>query len=60
MSFLEEIRPFVVVKGEQIDTYIDTLKHVPLLGLRRASGSAQIIEAGAARLRLLKRGSGCG
>ena len=55
-AFLEAIRPYTILKREQIDTYLGVLEVLPLgRGARRASGAASVINAGAARLRLLKR-----
>lgn len=55
-SFLEAIRPFVRLKGEQIDAYLAILLVLPNgRGQRYAPGAAVRIRAGADRLRLLKR-----
>ncbi len=55
--FLEAIRPFSMLKAEQIDCYLEALSSVPhRRGARRASGADVVIEAASARLRLLKRG----
>ena len=55
-AFLEAIRPFSLLKREQIDTYLCVLGALPVgRGARRAAGAADIINAGTARLKLLKR-----
>lgn len=56
-AFLEEIRPFVMVKGEQIDWYLEALAFVPVGRGQRYQGDAKVeIDRRAAQLRLLKRG----
>jgi hypothetical protein len=55
-QFLEMIRPFSRIKREQIDTYLSVLRVLPVgRGARRHAGATAVIEAGAVRLRLLKR-----
>ena len=55
-TFLEAIRPFTQIKREQIDTYLGVLDVLPHgRGSRRLVGAADVIEAGAIKLRLLKR-----
>ena len=56
--FLEAIRPFVMLKGEQIDVYLDALAHVPVgRGTRRKPGDTEALGVAASRLRSLKRGA---
>lgn len=56
-GFLVGIRPFVVIKAEQIDGYLAVLDVLPILrGQRRSSAAAAVIEMQSTRLRLLKRG----
>jgi hypothetical protein len=56
--FLEAIRPFVKLKGEQIDVYLEALAHVPAYrGARRRPGDTAAQVVAADRLRLLKRGA---
>lgn len=55
--FLEDVRPFLLLKGEQVDVYLATLAYVPVgRGTRRRPGDTEAQTAAAARLRLLKRG----
>lgn len=57
-AFVEEIRPYVLVKGEQLDLYPAILDVIPRLrGARRADGVAALVEANGVRLRSLKRGA---
>jgi hypothetical protein len=56
--FLEAIRPFLMLKGEQVDIYLEALAYVPVgRGTRRGPGAAQALDEAARRLRLLKRGA---
>ncbi len=55
--FLEAIRPFTIIKKDQIDCYLSTMKHVPRFrGERYKEGAAVIINDATVRLKLLKRG----
>jgi hypothetical protein len=55
--FLEAIRPYVRLKGEQIDAYLAILTVLPNgRGQRYAPGAAALIASGSAQLRLMKRG----
>lgn len=57
VPFLEAIRPFIRLKGEQIDTYLEVLPYVPVgRGSRRTPGATEVIDLAAARLKALKRG----
>lgn len=54
-DFLEAIRPFVKLKGDQIDTYLAMLDVLPRgRGVKRQPGATGLITLAANRLRLLK------
>lgn len=56
--FLIDIRPFVLIKGEQVDIFLAVLKVIPTArGARRMPGVAALVTESAERLRLLKRGA---
>lgn len=56
-AFLEAIRPFVLLKGDQIDAYLAILGLIPSgRGQRRQIGVSAIVDLASARLKALKRG----
>lgn len=55
--FLEAIRPFMMLKGEQVDVYLATLDVVLARGQNRNPGANEVIAEGMATLRRLKRGA---
>jgi hypothetical protein len=56
--FLEAISPYVKLKVEQIEVYLQILDVLPRgRGQRRETGARATIEAGAMKLRALKRGA---
>lgn len=57
-KFLQDIRPMTKIKAEQIDIFLSLLDVIPSVrGQRRAEGATALIESGAERLRLIKRGA---
>lgn len=54
--FLETIRPYLILKAEQVDVYLDVLSRVPRKGGAYGPGDLDAIQQAASRLRLLKRG----
>lgn len=57
-AFLEDIRPYVILKSEQIDVYLEALAVVPTYrGQKYGPGDKEIIQSASQRLRLLKRGA---
>ena len=56
-GFLEDIRPYLMLKAEQADVFLEVLQHLPNgRGERRGPGATDAIQAADRRLRLLKRG----
>ncbi len=56
-KFLEDIRPFVKMKGDQIDCYLTILDVIPhKRGTRRQPGTAAIIDMAQQQLSAMKRG----
>jgi len=57
LEFLRDIRPYTMIKTEQIDCYLDAMNVVPMLGYNRPEGAAEIIDEAIVTLCLLKRGA---
>lgn len=56
--FLEDVRPYLMLKAEQADVFLEVLQHIPNgRGERRGDGATEAIQGADRRLRLLKRGA---
>jgi len=54
-GFLEAIRPYLILKVEQVDVYLETLARVPIKGGKYGPGDREAIQGAADQLRLLKQ-----
>jgi hypothetical protein len=56
-QFLEDVRPYLILKAEQVDVFLGVLEHIPSRrGKKRKEGATAAIQQAEQRLRLLKRG----
>lgn len=57
-AFLIDVRPYLRLKSEQADVFLEVVKYIPgKPGMRRIEGATESLQAADRQLRLMKRGA---